>query len=139
LIAIADALGHGVEARAAALRSFNAGLEPNRNVTALADVKILFEMAGWPEQLASREIVARLRGGKGTFEGDYRAVTAESFAALMVPLGIRPRQLWPSPRLPSSKSFRGYRRGVFERPWSLYLDDPLHAPQASNVRHLRDA
>jgi hypothetical protein len=138
LIAIADALGYGAEARAAAIRSFNVGLERNRNLTAAFDIKTVFETAGPPDQMASSELVDTLK--KGKFEGDYRGLTQDSLARLLRPLGIRPhpRPLWPSPRLPGSKSFRGYKRTAFERTWELYADDdPSQASQSSNIRYLQ--
>jgi hypothetical protein len=139
LIAIADALGYGPEARAAPLRSFNRGLERTRFEIALFDVKAVFETFRWPEQLASRAIVEELKTGR--YEGDYRGLSQKGLSALLAGFDIHPHPhpLWPSPRPPSSKSFRGYLRSSFERAWETYGDEPSQPSQTSKIKYLRDA
>jgi len=135
LISIADACGGNwpQRARQAAL-VFTAG---NRNdehiaIILLRHIRLIFN-ARHIDQIRSQDLTTSLleldeadttwteyRGLSGSEPS--RKLTQGSLAIILRPFGVRPKQLWPSPRTATSKSYRGYLRADFETAWQSYCD-----------------
>jgi hypothetical protein len=144
LLAIADDLGHGESARAAAV-----GLCANRpdedpGVIALTDTRTIF-FALNADRIASAALTVAMHDLDDGMWTDWRGphddrqphkLTQSELARLLRPFGIRPRTIWPANRGPGSKSYRGYLRSWFESAWAAYCPSPDTPTQASKIIHL---
>jgi hypothetical protein len=143
LIAIADACGMGEEARAAML-ALSADIEASINVTALEDIRVVFDRAGgdlivdteWGDVIPTKLLLEQMhtldvadgrwryyRGPKG--KSAPRKLTDRALADLLKPFGIEPNLYWP--RGDSRRKFRGYARSSFTAAWDAYC--PRDEPQ----------
>jgi hypothetical protein len=148
LLSIADACGPkwSALAREAAVAFARADSDEDVGVTLLRHIREVFDACGG-DRPASKKLVNDLINldGADAMWAEYRGVrgderprklTENSLAALLRPFEIRPRRLWPLPRTPESKSFRGYLRADFEESWRSYCDEGVTPSHASHLRLL---
>jgi Protein of unknown function (DUF3631) len=149
LVAIADDLGHGEAARAAAISLSSNRIYTEPGVALLADILTVFEQAFEQAQADRLASAALLAGLLGLNDGDWnewkgpkedqppRKLTLSGLAAMLRPFHIRPRTIWPKQRRPDDSSSRGYLRSDFQRAWDAYCraDTPT---QPSEVIPLDD-
>jgi hypothetical protein len=140
LSAIADDLGHGEAARAAAIALTSGRSDEPVGVTLLRDIRDVFN-AGGVDRIASIKLVTALlalsegrwteyRGPKD--DRPARKLNQNGLAEALRPFGIHPRPLWPrGPREPETKPARGYLRLQFEAAWAAYC--PLASSQPRKV------
>jgi hypothetical protein len=130
LLAIADSLGHGEDARAAAI-TLNAGRQDeDSQIVLLRDIRDLFK--GWKvDRIASADLVDALIALETGLWHDWRGIddnrpprklTQSELGHLLSDFEIRARVVWPVRRRSDSKSRRGYYRADLEKAWSAYLD-----------------
>ena len=122
LLSIADNLGYGSAARAAAIE-LNANCpDEDAGVTLLADIRIIFSVCG-VDRIASLALVEALRGLDDGRWNDWRGrnddrsprkLTQGELSRLLRPFGIRPKTIWPARRQPGDRSAKGYLRVDFE-------------------------
>jgi hypothetical protein len=148
LVAIADAAGSdwGARARGAAV-ALSAGLQhEDPGVILLQDIREVFDSRG-VDRIYSQVLVEALvamegrpwtewRGIKSNLQP--RALTQTALAQALHDFDIAPVSIWPMPRLPTSKSRKGYHRRQFEEAWRAYCDreDEKNDPR---LRALRSA
>jgi hypothetical protein len=137
LVAIADDLGHGEAARAAAL-ALNAGwTDEDAGVVLLRDIFTIFA-SRQIDRIASTELVEALLAIEDGLWMEWRGLgddrpprklTQAELARLLRMFDIRPRTIWPLRRTADSKSARGYLREQFEAAWARFCspDTPTHA------------
>ena len=145
LLAIADDLGHGEAARAAAILLCADRLDEDPGVRLLTDIRTVFLGLG-TDRIASAALVEALLGLEDEVWADWRGpnddrpprkLNQSDMARLLRPFGIRPKTIWPAQRRPGSLSSRGYLRSQFEPAWAAYCSVPDTATQPSKIRHLR--
>jgi Protein of unknown function (DUF3631) len=138
LFAIADNLGYGEAARAAAVALSGDRLE-DPGVVLLGDIYTVFETLG-VDRIASATLAEALVALEDGLWHDWhgRKLTQFVLARMLRPFGIRSVTMWPTPRLPGSMSSRGYFRSQFEKAWASYCGSThsTHSAQ-SKVRQLR--
>jgi hypothetical protein len=138
LLAIADSLGHGEAARAAAIALTSGRSDEPVGVTLLKDIRDVFDAEG-VDRIASVNLVAALlalsEGRWNEYRGlkddrPARKLNQNSLAEALRPFGIYPRPLWPrGPREPETKPARGYLRIQFEAAWAAYCTSASPQPQ----------
>jgi hypothetical protein len=141
LIAIADDLGHGEDARSAAVKLCADRTDEDPGVALLADIRTVFTMLGVDRIPSSVLVEALLRLNDGIWnewrgQNDDRVprkLTQGELARLLRPFRIRPRTIWPAQRRPSEKSSRGYYRSDFEPSWAAYCPSPDTPTQPSKI------
>jgi Protein of unknown function (DUF3631) len=128
LLAIADDLGHGEEARSAAITLCANRPDEDPGVTLLRDILTIFEKLGF-DRISSALIVSELLGIEDGNWCEWRGVrddrpphklTQTELASLLRPFQIRPKTVWPARRQSGDKSRRGYFRIQFEDAWRRY-------------------
>jgi Protein of unknown function (DUF3631) len=143
LLAIADDLGHGEDARAAAVARSANRPDEDIGVTLLADIRTVFLMRGIDRIASSALIEALLELEDGQW-GEYRGVNDDhpprklrqaELARMLRTFRIRPRTI----RLTGAKTARGYWRSQFEQAWAAYCPAGDTATQAKGIRHLPQA
>jgi hypothetical protein len=116
LLAIADDLGHGEEARAAAVALSSGRLDEDPGVILLTDIRDMFAALG-TDRVPSATLVGRLHDIEDGLWHDWRGpnddrpphkLTQGELARLLRAFGIRSRTIWPANRGPGAKSCRGY-------------------------------
>jgi ribosomal protein L32 len=136
LIAIADDLSHGDEARATAIAMNADRRDEDAGVILLADIRTVFDGLGVDRILSVALIEALL--GLDSLWNDWcglkddrppRKLNPSELSRLLEPFGIGPKSIWPVPRRPDSKSRKGYRREQFEEAWAAYCPSPGTAEQ----------
>ncbi len=146
LLAIADDLGHGTDARATAVALCSNRQDEDFGVVVLADIKTVF-LARGVDRIASAALVEALlaledghwnewRGRRD--DGPPRKLTQGEMALLLKPFGVRPRTIWPLGRRPSDRSARGYLRSQFEKAWAAYCpsaDTPTQPKEIKQFAH----
>jgi hypothetical protein len=144
LFAIADDLGHGEEARAAAVALNSGRLDEDPGVLLLIDIRVVFEALG-VDRIVSTALVEVLHGLDDRMWMDWRGpnddrpphkLNQAELARLLRGLGIRPKTIWPVPRQPGSKSGRGYMRSQFEEAWAAYCPAGDTTTHTGKVIHL---
>jgi uncharacterized protein DUF3631 len=139
LLAIADDLGHGDAARAAAVALCADRPDEDYGVLMLRHIQGIF-LAREIDRILSSELVDALiaiddapwhdwRGPRD--DRSPRKLTQSDLAWLLRPFGIRPRTVrgrWGTAR--------GYYRHQFERAWRAYCDSADTPTQSSKVRYL---
>ena len=144
LLAIADDLGHGEDARAAAIAFSINRLDEDPGVILLTDIRTVFDTLG-VDRITSAALVEALLAFEDSLWNDWRGLRDDrparklnqsELARLLRPFNIRPHVIWPANRVPGDKSFRGYLRSQFEPAWAAYCSSPVTPSQASNVIHL---
>jgi hypothetical protein len=137
LLAIADSLGHGEDARAAAIALSKNHLDEDPGIVLLRDIQTVFLSRG-VDRIASAALALALCEIEDGLWHDWRGprddrpprkLTQGELSRLLRPFGIRPRTVWPAQRRPGDESSRGYYRSQFEMSWRAYCspDTPTHA------------
>jgi hypothetical protein len=150
LISIADALGHGEEARAAAIALCARRPDEDAGVLALVGIRMVFDTLSpsrWgADRIPRDELIERLAELEDGFWTEWRGrddnrfphrLTGPELAELLRPFQIRSRTLWPMQRRSGDKSARGYFRGQFEHAWVRYCPRADTASQPSRIIHLQ--
>ena len=128
LISVADSLGYGEEARAAAVALSADRPDEDAGVVLLADIRTIFQ-ARKVDRIASAALVEALveldDGRWAEFRGvnddrPPRKLTQPQLAQLLRPFVISSRTIWPLRRQPGDKSSRGYLQSQFEPAWRAY-------------------
>jgi hypothetical protein len=144
LISIADSLGYGEEARAAAVALSADRPDEDAGVVLLTDIRTIFQ-AGKIDRIGSAAlVVALVELGDGRWaefcgvndDGPPRKLTQPQLARMLRPFGIRSRTIWPLRRQPADKSSRGYLQSQFELAWRAYCFTADTPTQPSNVMEL---
>jgi Protein of unknown function (DUF3631) len=144
LLAIADDLGHGEEARAAAVALYSNRPDEDPGVALLTDIRTVFWVRGI-DRIASADLVKALIELDDGLWADWRGpqddrpprkLTQSELARLLRAFEIRPRTIWPAQRRPGSRSYRGYRRSQFEAAWVVYCPAADTATHPSKIIHL---
>jgi Protein of unknown function (DUF3631) len=144
LLAIADDLGHGEAARAAAVALSSGRLDEDPQIVLLMDVRGVFDALGI-DRFSSAGLVEALLSLEDGLWQDWRGVRDDrpsrklnqaELARLLRTFGIAPRTVWPAQRRPGSKSRRGYSRSQFEPVWASYCPPVGTATQAGKIIHL---
>jgi hypothetical protein len=139
LISIADDLGHGEAARAAAIALCAGRIDEDPGVVLLIDIRNIFDAFG-VDRISSKALVAALVAIEDGLWHDWRGMRDDlpphklnqsELARLLKPFGIWPRTVWPAQRLPGSKSNSGYRRSQFEASWGAYCPPAADTPTQS--------
>jgi Protein of unknown function (DUF3631) len=137
LFAIADDLGRGEEARAAALE-LNAGrTDDDIAILAMYDIREIFN-AQRTDRLSSKDLITALHNTENGMWLEYRgnndneparALTQPALARLLRPFGIQPRTVWSlGGRDQRGPSLRGYYREQFEKAWASYCTRRSNTP-----------
>jgi Protein of unknown function (DUF3631) len=142
LLAIADSLGHGDDARAAAVELCGNRPDEDPGVVLLRDVQTVF-LARGTDRISSQDLVEALIDLDDSLWHDWRGpnddrpprkLTQGELSRLLRPFEIKPKTVWPpGPRF-EAKSRRGYLRVQFEAAWRSYCpgtDTPTHNPAKS--------
>jgi hypothetical protein len=128
LLAIADDLRHGDEARSAAIEACANRLDEDPGVLLLIDIRRVFTARGIDRFSSSTLVEALLELDEGIWSewcgpNDNhlpRKLTQGELAKMLRPFQIRPKTIWPAQRRPGDKSKRGYLRSQFEPVWDRY-------------------
>ena len=114
LLSIADDLGHGEDARAAAIALCANRPDEDPGVILLNDIRV-FDTMG-VDRISSLALVEALHAIEDGLWLDWRGpnddrpprkLNQSELARLLRPFGIRPKTIWPAQRRPGDKSFRG--------------------------------
>jgi hypothetical protein len=144
LISIADSLGYGEDARAAAVALSADRLDEDAGVALLTDIRTIFQ-ARKVDRIASAALIEALveldDGRWAEFRGvnddrPPRKLTQPQLAQLLRPFGISSRTIWPPRRRPSDKSSRGYLQSQFEKAWRAYCSTADTPTQPSKIMAL---
>jgi hypothetical protein len=143
LIAIADDLGRGEAARAAAVALSVNRLDEDPGVILLGDIRTVFDTLG-VDRITSAALVEALLAldslwhDWGGLHDDRpaRKLSQSELARLLRPFDVRPRTIWPVQRHPDAKSSKGYLRDQFEAVWASYCPPAGTPAQSSKVIHL---
>jgi hypothetical protein len=144
LISIADSLGCGEEARAAAVALGADRPDEDAGVVLLTDIRTIFE-ARKVDRIASAALIeALVELGDGRWsefcgvndDRPPRKLTQPQLAQLLRPFGIGSRTIWPLQRRPGDKSSRGYLRSQFEPAWRAYCFTADTPTQPSKIMAL---
>jgi hypothetical protein len=138
LLSIADVLGCGTEARAAAVALSADRPDEDPGVTLLKDIRTIFQGLGpMVDRIASLALVEALLGLEDGLYNEWRGphddraprkLTQGELSRLLRVFGIRSRTIWPARRGPGDRSCRGYLRADFEVAWRRYCGDPADTP-----------
>jgi hypothetical protein len=132
LLAVADDLGHGEAARAAATTLSANRLDEDIGIVLLIHVRAVFEALS-VNRISSEVLVAELHKLDDGMWLDWRGpnddrpphkLTQSELARLLRNFNIRPRTIWPENRVPGAKSRRGYLKDQFEPAWRSYCGSP---------------
>ena len=150
LLSIADALGHGEDARAAAIALCAKRPDEDAGVLALASIRTVFDAlppSRWGMDRITRDrLIEGLAELEDSFWAEWRGkddngsphkLTGPELAQLLRPFHIRSRTIWPQQRRPGNKSARGYLRTQFEEAWVRYCPTADTAAQPSKIIHLQ--
>ena len=141
LISIADDLGHGEAARAAAIELNSNRPDEDAGVTLLTDIRGVFLALGVdriPSAALVKELIALEDGRWGEWRGQAgdrspHKLSQAELASMLRSFQIRPKTIWPARRRPGDRSSRGYARAQFEAAWSAYCTSADTATQASKI------
>jgi Protein of unknown function (DUF3631) len=146
LLAIADDLGHGEAARAAAIELNANRRDEDPGVVLLADIRTVF-LARDIDRIASLGLVEALVGLDDGFWNEWgglqddrspHKLTQSELARILKRFQIRPSTIWPLHRRPGDSSSRGYYRHQFETAWRSYC--PADTPtQSGKIRYLKQS
>jgi hypothetical protein len=144
LLAIADNLGRGEEARAAAVALCANRPDEDPGVIALDHIRTIFSKLD-ADRIASATLTAAMHDLDDGIWTDWRGryddrqphkLTQGELAGLLRPFSIKPRPIWPPNRGPKTKSYRGYMRSWFESAWAAYCPSPVTPSQPNKIIHL---
>jgi hypothetical protein len=143
LFAIADDLGYGEAARAAATTLFANRLDEDVSVVLLIDIRSVFNARG-ADRVTSKALIEALLALDDGLWTDWRGPNDDrpprkfnqpDLARLLRPFGIRPRTI----RLTNNQTARGYLCAQFEPAWAAYCPPADTPTQSSKVIHLARA
>jgi hypothetical protein len=149
LIAIADDLGWGVEARAAAVAFTQAFQDADPRIQVLTDIRTTFDTPKWIDRITSKALLEALHimdDGDGDWNefrgirGDQQPhkLKAGELSTMLRDFKIKARSIWPAgKRTAKSKSAKGYLRAQFEEAWRMYVDEDGTTAQSSKIKGLR--
>jgi Protein of unknown function (DUF3631) len=147
LLSISDDLGHGEEARSAAIELNSDRPDEDVGVVLLTDIRTVFnrldDKYGWfgVDRIASSELVIELLD-VNDFWSDWhdarpgRKLTQTDIGRLLRPFHIKSKSIWPRQRTASSRSRKGYSRDQFESAWRSYCPTDGTPAQPSKVIRL---
>jgi hypothetical protein len=149
LIAIADSFGPewGRLAREAAVAFARSYQDEDAAVILLDDIRSVFDTRHI-DRLPSVTLTEALNALDDSLWCEWRGLRGDQqprhlsqgeLAKLLKPFGIRPRSIWPTSRVPGSKSAKGYYRSQFEAAWRAYCAENGTPSQANNTRSLHAA
>jgi hypothetical protein len=141
LLSIADYLGHGAEARAAVIQLCAARPPQDMGIQALQDAKIAFSALGI-DRLDKKDLAKAIvvhghpywsywRGPKD--QKHPHELTPVELGALLGRFGIHPKNIWPAPRTPETKSIWGYHIEMFEKPWAEHCPEDSTSSQPGKI------
>ena len=128
LLSIADALGHGEDARAAAIALCAKRPDEDAGVLLLNDIRTVFDTPV-VDRITRDRLIEMLVALEDGFWAEWRGkddngsphkLTGPELAQLLRPFHIRSKTVWPEQRRQGDKSARGYLRGQFEGAWARY-------------------
>jgi len=140
-LAIADSLGYGEAARAAAIELCGSRAGDNPTVRALMTIRTAFEMRNTDrfysdalveEMIALDDYWLSWYGPEGKWR-QSRRLNQAGLADMLRPLVIRTQSIWPVPRNPDSKSKRGYYERQFQETWDRYCPATDTPAQTSKI------
>ena len=138
LLAIADQLNHGAEARAALIEVCADRPNQDVGVQMLLDTRAVWH-ALEVDRLSKKDLAKavielapeRWDDWRGPNDrGQPHTLTLGELSRLLARFKICAHTVWPVPRLPTSRSFVGYYRSDFERAWHDYCSED-HMPAHS--------
>jgi hypothetical protein len=145
LLAIADALGHGDKARAAAERLCAARpLDEDPAVVCLTDIRKVFDTSK-RDRITSIALVLALRDLEDRPWNEWRGrhsdraphpLTQRELAELLSDFEIYPRTVWPLGSRRGKRSRSGYYRSQFEQAWRDYClqsHTPTHPQKQKRI------
>jgi hypothetical protein len=144
LISIADSLGYGEGARAAAMAQSADRPDEDAGVVLLTDIRTIFQ-ARKVDRIGSAALIEALvelgDGRWAEFRGvnddrPPRKLTQPQLAQLLRPFGIGSRTIWPLGRRPGDKSSRGYLQSQFGLAWCAYCSTADTPTQPSEIMAL---
>jgi hypothetical protein len=149
LLAIADSLGKGSEARTAAVALCAGRPDEDLGVVLLAHLRRIFDLlppSRWgPDRAPGAYLVEALVGLEDAPWAEWRGITDDrpprrftknDLAQLLRPFGMHSKTIWPMQRRPGDKSARGYERNQFEPVWAADCPNADTATQPSKIIHL---
>jgi hypothetical protein len=140
LLAIADDLGRGEEARAAAVALTLGHLDEDPGVILLFDIRSVFERLG-VDRITSANLIEALleledapwsewRGPND--DRSVRKLSQLELARMLRSFAIKPRSIWQ----PGGKTRKGYLREQFVAAWSTYCSTPGRPAGTSKIKAL---
>jgi hypothetical protein len=145
LLAIADELGYGEAARAAAVALSSDRQYENPNVTLLTDIRTVFEMYGTDRLCTKRELIPALAGLEDSLWDEWAGLddtaaphrlTEGDIGRLLRDFKIRSKTIWPPLRNSGTKSESGYYRSQFEGAWASFCQPTSTPSHTSKIRYL---
>jgi hypothetical protein len=131
LIAIADEVGYGEAARAAAVALSAGRSDEDPGVVLLRDIRTVFDARG-VDRISRDALITELVALDDSWWAEWTGprddrpphrLTRGEMRQLLKPFGIRPKSVWPLNRQPGDKSYRGFFRECFEPAWASYCSD----------------
>ena len=98
------------------------GAETGAREMLLADLRDVFQEAGWPEAISSKTLLARLHAMEGRRWGEWsrgQPMTGHALARLLNPFGIASR----NHRFPDGTQSKAYFATAFESAWESYFPE----------------
>ena len=141
IFSIADSLGAGEEARAAALKLKANRADVDPGVALLYDIRIVFRQRG-VDRFAKTDLVAALHELNEYWldwddDRPGRKLTHVHLSRLLRTLfQIRSKTVWPLGERATSKSHKGYTRDQFENAWRQYCPEDDTPAQAKETIRL---
>jgi hypothetical protein len=141
LLAIADNLGYGAAARAAAAVLYANRPDEDASVILLIDIRTILDRLG-VDRIASACLIEELLALDDGLWGDWRGpnddrpprkLNQSELARLLRPFGVYPKTVWPVRRQADSRSSRGYLRAQFETAWGAYCPSADTPTQPSKI------
>jgi hypothetical protein len=145
LLAIADSLGYGDQARSAAVTLCTNRLEEAPAIRLLMDIRMVFQLRGG-DRITSANLVNELIQLDNAFWHDWcgpnddrppRNLSPGELSQMLRRFHIRPKTIWPIPRRQTDRSSRGYYRSDFESAWRSYCDSTEGPTSRSHLGLLR--
>jgi hypothetical protein len=138
LLSIADSLGRGEEARAAALELSANRPDEDPGVVLLGDIFTVFH-AKRIDRISSADLVNELLALNEIWsdwreERPGRKLTQGDLGRLLRPFRIKSKSIWPVERSPTSRSRKGYMRDQFEVAWHSYCPGGTPAQPSKFIR-----
>jgi hypothetical protein len=143
LLSIADNLGHGTEAREAAIALNADRMDEDPGIVLLTDIRTVFDALN-VDRISSAALTEELIALDSLWD-DWRGpnddrpprkLTQSELARLLRLFGTRPRTIWPAQRHAGAKSSKGYSRSQFEAAWAAYCSPADTPARPRKIIHL---